>query len=122
MDSGRGTKIGLRLVISRPGQLLVRAFSEPEVHGSAVDLRLSLLTHIEHRPITMEFDETWKNCPTVRGTILGVPRPSEAGGGYSRPKRGCFRYRRPGRAHVYAIVYPARLAQRMPVASDFDVF
>ena len=45
VDSGRGTKIGLRLVISRPGQLLVRAFSEPEVHGSAVDLRLSLLTH-----------------------------------------------------------------------------
>ena len=78
MDSGRGTKIGLRLVISRPGQLLVRAFSEPEVHGSAVDLRLSLLTHIENRPITMEFDETWKNRPTVRGTILGVPRPSEA--------------------------------------------
>ena len=37
VDSGRGTKIGLRLVISRPGQLLVRAFSEPEVHGSAVE-------------------------------------------------------------------------------------
>ena len=46
VDSGRGTKIGLRLVISRPGQLLVRAFSEPEVHGSAVDLRLSLLIRV----------------------------------------------------------------------------
>ena len=81
VDSGRGTKIGLRLVISRPGQLLVRAFSEPEVHGSAVDLRLSLLTHIEHRPITMEFDETWKISSeyTVHGRFLG-----------SRGRRGPF--------------------------------
>ena len=53
--------------------------------------------HLENGPITMEFDETWKKSSKYRfGHDSGGP---EAAGGHSRPKRGCFRYRRPGRAH-----------------------